>query len=94
MKNFDEYQKMIIPVLKKHMITRSAVFGSFAKGTNNCDSDIDLLIEPSTGFTLVSYFDLQWELEELTNRKIDLVEYRAIKNSIREEVLATAIELF
>lgn len=93
MKELEQYQKLILPVLERYFIKRAAFFGSFAKGTNTASSDVDLLIEPSEGFTLFKFLELENELSKLTKRKCDLVEYSAIKASIRREVLATAITI-
>jgi predicted nucleotidyltransferase len=93
MKELEQYKTLILPVLQKYLIKRAAFFGSFAKGTNTTESDVDLLIEPTRGFTIFEYFELEREISALTNRKVDLVEYSAIKSSIREEVLSTAIPI-
>ena len=93
MSELEQYQNAIIPVLKRHLIKRAAIFGSFAKGDNNENSDIDLLIEPGTGFTFFSLLNLEEEISQLLNRKVDLVEYSAIKPSIKEEVLLSAITI-
>jgi predicted nucleotidyltransferase len=93
MSELEQYQNAIIPVLKRHLIKRAAIFGSFAKGNNNENSDIDLLIEPGKGFTFFSLLNLEEEIAQLLNRKVDLVEYSAIKPSIKEEVLLSAITI-
>ena len=93
MSELEQYQNAIIPVLKRHLIKRAAIFGSFAKGDNNENSDIDLLIEPGTGFTFFSLLNLEEEISQLLNRKVDLIEYSAIKPSIKEEVLLSAITI-
>ena len=93
MSDLEQYQQLILPVLKRYFIKRAAIFGSFAKGTNRLNSDIDLLIEPGKGFTLFKMLKLEQEITELTNRKVDLVEYNAIKPSIKNEVLLSAITI-
>lgn len=53
-------------------IKRAWIFGSFARGDDIMESDIDIAIEVETGF---SYFDLagiQFQLEKQINRKIDI----------------------
>jgi len=91
MSELEQYQNAIIPVLKRHLIKRAAIFGSFAKGNNNENSDVDLLIEPGAGFAFFSLLNLEEEISQLLNRKVDLIEYSAIKPSIKEEVLLSAI---
>ena len=86
-------KETILIVLKKHSIKRAAIFGSFARNEANGTSDIDLLIESSQPFTLFDMLRLEEELASVTSRKIDIVEYSAIKNSIRQNVLNDAITI-
>jgi predicted nucleotidyltransferase len=57
------------------------VFGSFARGDYRADSDVDIMIEMKTDkrYTLFDLFDIQYQLERLLNRKVDLVEKDFIK---------------
>jgi len=91
MNEIENYQQLILPVLKQHSIKRAAIFGSFAKGGVTPDSDIDLLIEPEKDFTIFKMLELEQEISELIKRKVDLVEYSALKPSIVKEVLSSAI---
>jgi predicted nucleotidyltransferase len=93
MSELEEYQQLILPVLKRYFIKRAAIFGSLAKGTMNANSDVDLLIEAETGFTLFTMLNLEQEISDLINRKVDLVEYGALKASIKNEVLLSAITI-
>ena len=93
MEQFEQYQQLILPVLKRYFIKRAAIFGSFAKGDVNVNSDVDLLIEPGKGFTIFNMLKLEEEISDLIKRKVDLVEYSALKSSIREEVLLSAITI-
>lgn len=57
-------------------------------------SDIDLLIEPVNGFTLFNkMLRIEEEISELAKCKVDLVEYSALKPSIKKEVLLSAITI-
>ena len=93
MGDLKRYQKLILPVLIRYSIKRAAIFGSAAKGGMNADSDIDLLIEADAGFTLFKMLKLEEEISGLLKRKVDLVEYSALKASIRDEVLSSAISI-
>lgn len=93
MQNIEQYKKLILPVLNRYLIKRAAIFGSFAKGTMNVNSDMDLLIEPEHDFTIFKMLRLEEEISNVLNRKVDLVEYSALKPSIRTEVLASAIPI-
>ncbi|HEY8999705.1 MAG TPA: nucleotidyltransferase family protein [Mucilaginibacter sp.] len=93
MQQLEQYQQLILPVLKRYLIKRAAIFGSFAKGNTTANSDIDLLIEPENNFTLFKMLQLEQEISQLINRKVDLVEYSALKPSIKNEVLRSAITI-
>jgi len=68
------------------------LFGSAARGEMRPDSDIDLLVEflPGAEIDLVQHFAAERELSELLGRKVDLVSKRALRESLRHEVLAEA----
>jgi len=93
MQQVEEYRQVILPVLKRYLIKRAAIFGSFAKNEASKDSDIDLLIETDKNFTLLKMIQLEDEISKLTNRKVDIVEYSAIKPSIRNEVLRSSVTI-
>jgi len=93
MEQLAQYKQLILPVLKRYFIKRAAIFGSFAKGDENVASDIDMLIEPGKGFTMFKMLSLEEEISDLIKRKVDLVEYSALKPSIRKEVLLSAINI-
>ena len=93
MQEIEKYKQLVLPVLKRYFIKRAAIFGSMAKGSMNADSDVDLLIEPEEGFTIFKMLKLEEEISELIKRKVDLVEYSALKPSIKKEVLVSAITI-
>lgn len=93
MSELEQYRQLILPVLKRYLIKRAAIFGSVAKGTMSPNSDLDLLIEPEKGFTMFNLLNLEKEIAVLTQRKVDVIEYSAIKPSIRDEVLVSAISI-
>ncbi|HEY2580526.1 MAG TPA: nucleotidyltransferase domain-containing protein [Mucilaginibacter sp.] len=93
MEELEQYRQLILPVLKRYFIRRAAIFGSFAKGKFTVDSDVDLLIEPGKDFTIFNMLKLEEEISDLIKRKVDLVEYNALKPSIKKEVLLSAIPI-
>ncbi len=57
---------------EKYEITRMALFGSFARGEENADSDIDILISFKNPSLLV-LSEVKLLLESLFKRKVDLI---------------------
>lgn len=90
-------KKLALPILKKHGVTRAAVFGSAAREEMNDKSDVDLLVElPKTihGFDYVSLkIDLQKELETTLKRHVDVVEYNLIKPALQQYILPSQIKI-
>ncbi|MBC7398966.1 MAG: nucleotidyltransferase domain-containing protein [Mucilaginibacter sp.] len=75
------------------MVKHAAIFGSVAKGDTHPNSDIDLLIEPDKDFTIFKMLILEEEIAALLKCKVDLVEYSALKPSIKDEVMRSAITI-
>ncbi len=59
------------------------IFGSYARGEEKEDSDIDVLVEFLENATLFELVGLGDFLEEKLNCKIDIVSQRAIREEIR-----------
>lgn len=56
-------------------VVKAWLFGSFARGEERDDSDIDILVQFTKGVRIgLRYFHMINELEELAERKVDLVE--------------------
>jgi predicted nucleotidyltransferase len=78
-------------IFKKYGVTRAAVFGSYARGEQKKNSDIDLLVELPDKMTLFGVIGLKLELEGALKRNVDLVEYDCIKPIIKESLLSAQI---
>ncbi len=82
------------PVLAERFgVRRLALFGSMARGTAQADSDIDLLVEFDGLATPDRYFGVQFYLEDLLGRSIDLVTERALRPQLRPYVERDAITI-
>ena len=83
----------IIPVLEQHDVIHAAVFGSFARGEERENSDLDLLVELGENKTLLDLVALKLELEELLGREIDIVTNNALQSGIKEIVLKERVAI-
>src|SRR3990167_10082570 len=75
------------PILERRGVNRAALFGSTARGEAKKNSDIDLLVKLKKGKTLFDIVRLKLELEKKLGRKVDLVEYDAIRPLLKETIL-------
>jgi uncharacterized protein len=64
-------------------VTRLALFGSSARGTASPDSDIDILVAFDGPATSKRYFGVQFYLEDLLQRPVDLVTEKALRPELR-----------
>ena len=74
----------VIELLKKHKIKSAYVFGSVLTRQFNEESDVDFLVNLQDGLDPVEagghLWDLGYDLEDLLNRKIDILTERSLKN--------------
>ena len=74
----EKLQKALPALKEKYPIGRLALFGSYARGDQRDDSDIDILVE-FNGEIGWEFFDLADELEKILAHRVDLVSRRGIK---------------
>ncbi len=69
----------------QYKVSRMALFGSWSRGDQRPDSDVDILVEvePSIGLDFIT---LTERMEALLGMKVDLVSSRAIKSRAWEYI--------
>lgn len=78
----------IVPILQENGVTRAALFGSFARGEQNDNSDLDILVEFGDRKGFFKFLGLQYALEDKLKRKVDLVTYKALHPYLKDRILA------
>jgi predicted nucleotidyltransferase len=90
--------KLIYTALKPYIaefgISKIAVFGSYAKGEDKPDSDIDIIVDMTNNFGIYKFIGLKQSLEETLGKRVDLVEPQCIEPLIKDDVLAQAITIY
>lgn len=73
--------------IKKYGVKEIGLFGSYVRNEQKSESDIDILVGFERGKkTFDNYMDLKFFLEDLFNRKIDLV---VIKPDLKQYILGS-----
>lgn len=87
-KKIKEIKEQIGPVLKKYPISYAGVFGSFARGEEKSESDVDIMIrlKPNNTFSLFDLIGVESELAKKIGRKVDLATEKSIGKYIKSSV--------
>jgi uncharacterized protein len=86
-----EKRNQVLRIAAKYGARHLRVFGSSARGEADDASDIDFLVELEPGRSLLDLGGLQFELQSLLGRPVDVLTERALKPRIRERVLREAV---
>ena len=87
-----EIKGIIKPILNKYGINEVYLFGSYARGEANKNSDIDIYCEKGNIKTFIDQENLIDELEEVLKKKVDIIYTTTklndyFKNTIMEEMI-------
>jgi len=68
-------------------VTKIGLCGSYSRGEQREDSDIDILVELESSNAFRSFFGLKIYLEEIFHKSVDLGVEHAIKPAVRDHML-------
>ena len=68
-----QIKERMLPILNKHRISEIYLFGSYARGEANKDSDIDIYCNAGDIKTLIQQGFLEDELEQSLGKKVDII---------------------
>ncbi len=83
----------IAAILRQFGIAHAALFGSFARGDTHAASDVDLLIDPPPGMTLLDLARLENRLTDALARAVQIVTFEDLHPRMREQVQREQQEL-
>jgi predicted nucleotidyltransferase len=72
--------RMLEPAFTSNSVKKAAVFGSFARGEQNIDSDIDLVVEFSGNASLLELGGLFEDVREIIGKDVDIITYRSLES--------------
>jgi predicted nucleotidyltransferase len=74
-------------------VVELALFGSFARDEATDASDVDILVRFDRPATSRSYFGVQFYLEDLLGRRVDMVTDKALRSEFRPYVEREAMNV-
>lgn len=82
-----EIKQKTLPILKQAYIQKAALFGSYVRGDYTDTSDVDILVAFPENATLIDLVGLQQDLEEVLQKKVDVVSYNGINPLLKQTIL-------
>ena len=83
----EEIKNKIIPILESYEVKRAAIFGSYVKGEQTKDSDIDILVEFKGEKSLLDLAGLKIQLEETLGKRVDVLTYNSLHPLLKDKIL-------
>ncbi|MCG2725191.1 MAG: nucleotidyltransferase family protein [Elusimicrobia bacterium] len=78
-------------IKQNYKVKRLGIFGSYARGNENKNSDLDILIEFKDKIDFFDYLELEEYLTKILKVKVDLVMKKTLKPNIGKRILSEVI---
>lgn len=85
-----QHRDAIRTAVQRHRVSNPRVFGSVLHGTDTEDSDLDLLVDPQEGTSLLDLAGLTVELQDLPGVRVDVRTPKDLSLRFRQQVLDEA----
>lgn len=91
MKSVDEIKKILLEhkndMERKYNVKELGIFGSYVRGEQKEDSDLDVLVDFSKPIGFFKFIELEEYFENLLNVKVEMVSRGALKPYIGKYIL-------
>ena len=88
---FQAHRDAVRELALRHRVRNVRVFGSVLHGDDTDDSDLDLLVDPTSDTTLMDIARIQNQLQVLLGVSVDVLTPKALPLSCRDRVLREAV---
>ena len=69
----DDIRRKVTPIAKRYVVKRLSLFGSYARGEADSESDVDFLIDRGQIRGMINYFSFVFALEDELKCHVDVV---------------------
>ena len=90
----DEIRQKTAPLAKQYGISKMSLFGSYARGEADDESDVDLVIDRGRLRGLIQYFSFVHDLEENLNCHVDVVTTGIQDREFLERITGEGVLLY
>ncbi|MBS3141384.1 nucleotidyltransferase family protein [Candidatus Woesearchaeota archaeon] len=86
--------KNIVIRLRKKGAVQIALFGSYARGEERKNSDIDILVKFNKQKSLMEFVKIEQDLSEVVGKKIDLLTEKSISPHLIGKIKKEMVKLY
>ena len=95
MTDITQIKNSIKPIAKKYGLRRVFLFGSYAKGNANENSDVDFLIEKGNkNFSLLNLSNFLQDVKNVLNLSVDVITTAGIDDDFRKSIIGSEILIY
>ncbi len=92
--SIEKLKEIITPIAEKYQISKVYLFGSFARGDYNEQSDVDLRIEKGELKGMFALCGFYTEVEEALQMKVDVVTTGSLEDDFLREIEKDEVILY
>ena len=94
MPSIESIRESLIPVFGRYNVRKAILFGSYAKGTANDRSDIDIYVD--SGLKGLKFFGLLEDVSCALDRRVDLIDSSQVESESRvlSEINSTGVVIY
>ncbi|RLB50860.1 MAG: nucleotidyltransferase [Deltaproteobacteria bacterium] len=89
----EDYRTELAAIAAKAGVRSVRVFGSRARGDNDPDSDLDLVVQLEPGRGLLDLAGFKLELEALLGCSVDVVTEAGLSPYLRDQILRESVPI-
>ena len=92
--SISELKDILSPVFEQYGVRKATLFGSYAKGLANNQSDVDLLVD--SGLRGLAFFGLLESVVNSLQVPVDLIDVTQIEqnSTINQEIRQSGVEIY
>ena len=94
MKALDMIKEEVKPIARQYGVKKAYLFGSYAKGTADENSDIDIMIEKGAPLSLLGLSGMRQTLQETLNMSVDLITTSGIDDEFYNSIKGTEVLIY
>ncbi|MBR4174200.1 MAG: nucleotidyltransferase domain-containing protein [Lachnospiraceae bacterium] len=89
-----EIREKTVPIAKEYGVKKMSLFGSYARGNANDESDVDLFIEKGNLKSLIRYFMFVADLEKTLKCHVDVVTTGIVDRDFLDRIQREGVLLY